>query len=483
MDAVRPVFDTLVTFAPGTTDVVPSLATGWTISPDGLDYTFTLREDVAFQTSAIFAPTRSMNAEDVVFSFERQLPGPGAAKTLGGVYAQFRGPRLASLVESVTKLDERSVRFRLKRPAARFLADLAMPVNAIQSLEYGYRMQQQGTPERFDTQPIGTGPFRLVDDRRDVAIRYQAFEDHWRGRPKLDTLVYSITPTASARLHKLKSGECHVAAAVDPADAAAIATDPQLRLRAIPGLTLGYLAINTRRKPFDDVRVRRAINMAIDRETIVSAIYPGAGSLVETPLPLASWASDDQARAYPYDAKEARRLLLQAGVTAGLKADLWFPPDSRSYNPDAKRMARMIASDLEPLGIKLELKSAPWESYWSQLMKGDSTLALAGWIGDNGDPDEFMETLLSCAAAKDGGTNIARWCDARYDALVGEASRITERETRADLYARAQALFHEAAPWVPMASARLLDGARANVENFVMSPLGSHDFSAVDLGD
>ena len=482
MDALRPVFDTLVGFAPGTTDIVPALAERWTISPDGRDYTFHLRPAVAFHSNKDFTPTRPMNAEDVVFSFERQLPGSTASEKFGGAdYAEFRGIRLTQIVERVEAIDERTVRFRLKRPDAPFLADLAMPVNSVQSVEYAFRMRQQGTPERFDRRPVGTGPFRLAD-RGDIAIRYQAFDGHWRGRPKIDTLVFSFTPTASSRLQKLKSGECHVAASPDPVDAAAIAADPRLRLSATPGLTIGYLALNTTRKPFDDVRVRRAINMAIDREAILSAIYPGTASLAAGPLPAASWASDGTIEPYRYDPQEARRLLLEAGVTSGLKIDLWYPPDSRTYNPDAKRMAHMIAADLEPLGIMVEENSAPWETYWRRLMNGETTLALAGWIGDNGDPDDFMETLLSCAAGR-RGTNVARWCDRRYDALVGEASRASEPERRTALYAKAQRIFHDAAPWVPIASAKMLSATRAEVRNFVTSPLGFHDFAAVDLAE
>ena len=116
-------------------------------------------------------------------------------------------------------------------------------------------------------------------------------------------------------------------------------------------------------------------------------------------------------------------------------------------------------------------------------MNGETTLALAGWIGDNGDPDNFMATLLDCAGAEKGGHNVARWCDAGYDTLIERARQVTDRKTRARIYADAQAIFHEQAPWVPIASPRFLVAARANVMNFVMNPLGFHDFSAVDLAE
>nr|WP_245396520.1 ABC transporter substrate-binding protein [Jiella sonneratiae] len=473
-------FDTLVAVAPGSTEIVPSLAESWSISDDRRTYTFRLQGDVSFQSSEAFKPTRPMNAADVVFSFDLQRPDRTAE---AGEFAEFRGDGIWKNVESVEAVDDRTVRFRLKAPSAPFLASLAMPLNAIQSAEYAHSMRQQGTPERFVDRPIGTGPFRLADYRPGIAIRYQAFEGHWDGRPPLDTLVFSITPSAAARLQKLRSGECHVAAAPAPADAEAIAADGALRLLSTPGLTLGYLAVNTTRKPFDDVRVRRALTMAIDRESILAAIYPGTGTLATGPLPQASWASDGAAAEDGYDPAEARRLLLEAGVTSGLKVDLWYPAENRAYNPDAKRMALMVAADLEPLGIKVEQKSAPWEEYWRRLMDGETTLAFAGWMGDTGDPDDFAATLLSCSAAKPGGTNIARWCDAGYDRLIEKARQETDRSVRAALYREAQQIFRQQAPFVPIASPEQLTAMRGTVENYVASPLGFHDFSAVDLAD
>ncbi|MCQ0988969.1 ABC transporter substrate-binding protein [Jiella marina] len=482
MDAARPMFNTLVAFAPGTTDLVPALAESWTISPDGREYVFKLRPNVPFHANDEFTPSRTLNAEDVLFTLMRQWKEDHPYHEVGGGrFDYFLDMGMPTLLEEIEAVDPMTVRIRLTRPEAPFLADLALPFNAILSAEYADRMMEAGTPEKLDTAPIGTGPYQFVDFRKDVAIRYEAFDRYWRGRPKIDTLVFSITPTPAARLTKLKAGECHVMAFPSPNDLASIANDPRLELLELRGFNVGYLAINTSRPPFDDVRVRRALNLAIDKKAILSAIYPGTGAEAKNPLPPTLWAYNDAITPYPYDPDAARELLVEAGVTDGMTIDLWYMPVSRPYNPDAKRMAQMIAADLEPLGIRVNIVTAPWEEYRNKLQAGETTLALYGWTGDNGDPDNFMHTLLSCTAARPGGNNIARWCNPRFDDLVVRAKENADRDVRKTLYDAAQEVFHEDAPWVPIAHSVFLVATRANVVNFTMDPLGYHVFERVDL--
>ena len=422
MDAARPMFNNLVEFAPGTTDLRPALAESWTISEDGREYLFRLRPDVHFHSNAWFKPSRTLDADDVVFTLMRQWKTDNPFHDVGGGrFDYFVDMGMPELLASIDAPDKMTVRIRLTRPEAPFLADLALPFNAILSAEYADAMLKAGTLERVDTHPIGTGPFSFAGFRKDVTIRYRAFDDYWRGRPKIDTLVFSITPTAAARLTKLKAGECHVMAFPSPADAASIANDPRLNLLKLKGFNVSYLAINTTKPPFDDVRVRRALNLAIDKQAIVSAIFDGTGAPAKNPLPPTLWAYNDAVEPYPYDPAEAKRLFAEAGITDGLSVNLWYLPVSRPYNPNGRRMAEMIAADLEPLGVRLQLKTADWDMYRQKLQDGETTLSLYGWTGDNGDPDNFMHTLLSCTAARIGGNNIARWCDEGFDDLVTAA--------------------------------------------------------------
>jgi dipeptide transport system substrate-binding protein len=482
INAGRPFFNNLVEFAPGSTDIHPSLAESWEISDDGTVYTFHLRQGVEFHSNAGFTPSRDFNADDVLFSFERQWGEDHPYYGVGGAnYDYFKDMGMPELLKSIEKVDEHTVRFTLNRPEAPFLADIAMPFAIIQSAEYADAMTAAGTPEKFDAEPIGTGPFAFAGFQPDVAVRFRAFEDYWAGKQPLDTLVFSITPNAAVRLAKLKAGECHVMAFPGPDDRAAIEGDPNLKFLEQEGLNIGYLAMNTQKPPFDDPRVRRAINMAIDRAAIIDAVYQGAGVLAKNPIPPTLWSYNDAIEDYPYDPAGAQELMIEAGLAEGFDTDLWYLPVSRPYNPNGKRVAEMIQADLATIGIHAKLMTDDWPVYRARLQDGETSMALYGWTGDNGDPDNFLNVLLGCTSARPGGNNIAKWCDPDYDALVTEAKLASDQARRDELYREAQMIFHEAAPWVPIAHSVVFMATRANVTGFKMDPLGRHAFEGVDL--
>src|SRR6478609_5004455 len=270
MNAGRPMFNNLVEFAKGSTVIEPGLAESWTVSEDGTEYVFRLRAGVKFHSNAVFQPTRTMNADDVVFSLMRQWKEDHPFHNVSGYsFDFFRDLGMPDLLKAIEKIDDRTVRITLTRPEAPFLANLAMPFNVVLSAEYADRLLAIGKPELLDTQPIGTGPFVFQSFQKDVTVRYRAFDDYWAGRQPIDTLVFSITPNPAVRLTKLKAGECHVMAFPNPADVPKIANDPSLTLLSQEGLNIGYMAMNTSRPPFSDVRVRRAVSMAIDKAAIV----------------------------------------------------------------------------------------------------------------------------------------------------------------------------------------------------------------------
>ncbi|RAI02236.1 ABC transporter substrate-binding protein [Acuticoccus sediminis] len=484
INAGRQIFDYLIDVKPGTTELIPSLAQSWTISDDGLVYTFKLREGVEFHSSRIFTPTRTMNADDVLFSLNRQLqPDHPFHNVPGGSFPYFDDTGMSDLLKSVEKVDDNTVRMTLTRPDATFLANLALPLSAIMSAEYADALLAQGHPELLDLEPVGTGYFAFLDLTPDVAIRYRAFEQHWRGPPAVDTLVFSITPNASVRLTKLTVGECHVTAFPDPADVETIMTNPDLELLQQEGYNVGYLAMNVTKPPFDDARVRRAVAMAIDKKSIIDAVYRGSGVAAVNPLPPASWAYNEEIEDYPYDPDAAWALLADAGHAEGFETDLWYIPVSRPYSPNGKRIAEMIAADLDRIGIRVHLVTKEWGDYRTSLQDGEHTMALYGWTGDNPDPDNFLNILLGCRSAIKGGNNVAKWCDPDYDALVTEATLVTDIGKRAALYRQAQVIAHDKAPWVPIAHSVVFMAKRRNVKGYVMDPLDRHIFGEVRLSD
>ena len=482
MNAGRPMFDTLVGLETGSLRVVPGLAESWTVSDDGRTYTFRLRPNVPFHANAHFKPTRSMNADDVVFSLNRQWKEDHPFHAVSGArYDYFRDLGLHEQLAGIDKIDDRTVRISIKEPDATFLPTLGMPFNVVLSAEYGERLARDGRKQVLDDEPIGTGPFTFAGYQPDVAVRYNVFPNYWAGRQPIDQLVFSITPNSAVRLTKLRSGECHVAAYPNPADADRISRDPALRLLRQEGLNIGYLALNTTRPPFNDVRVRRALNMAVDKAAIVEAVYGGAGAVAKNPIPPILWSYNDEISDYPYDPAGAAKLLAEAGYPSGFSTELYYLPVVRAYSPNGKRIAEMVGADLAKLGIRLTFVTDDWDRYRARLQAGEPPAALYGWTGDIGDPDNFLGLLLGCTSARPGGNNIAKWCDPAYDRLVTDAKRTLNQGERQALYREAQVIAHREAPWVPLAHSLVFMATRAEVQGFKMDLLGRQAFDGVDL--
>jgi dipeptide transport system substrate-binding protein len=476
-------YNRLVEFEDGGSKVVPALAEKWEISKDGKTYTFHLRRDVHFHTTAAFKPTRTMNADDVIFSFQRALSKTHPFhKVGGGNYLYFIGMDLDKLIHALTKVDEHTVRFTLSRPEAPFLADVAMSFAVILSKEYADQLMKAGTPEKIDTEPVGTGPFVLKRYVKDTSIRYEANPEYWRGRPKLDKVVFAITPDANVRLQKLKAGECHLIAEPSPQDLNAISADTKLKLMSQPGANIGYLAFNVQKPPFDKVEVRRAVAHALNREYYLKAIYQGTATLAKNPLPPTVWGADPGTKDYDYDPAKAKALLKQAGFPDGFSAELWTLPVSRPYNPNGKKMGELMQADLAKVGIKVKLVTYDWPTYLAKARAGDHQMVQLGWTTDNGDPDNFLGTLLSCAAIAGGG-NMARWCDKNYDKIITEARSLTGTAARTSRYFKAQKIFKQAAPWVTLVHATVFRGLSRKVKGYKISPLGVENFFPLDLTD
>ena len=341
----RQVYNQLVEFERGTTDIVPGLAESWEVSDDGTTYTFKLREGVKFHSNDQFTPSRDFNADDVIFSFDRQGNDENPYNSYsGGTWEYFNSMSMPDLVESIEKVDDYTVRFNLTRPEAPFIANMAMDFASILSKEYADQLQEAGTPELLNQQPIGTGPFSFVGYQKDAVIRYSANEDYWKGAAPIDNLVFAITPDASVRYQKLQAGECHVMPYPNPADLDAMESDENVNLMQQEGLNVGYLAYNTQVEPFDQVEVRKALNMAIDKQAIIDVVFQGSGTAAKNPIPPTIWSYNDEVEDYPYDPEQAKQMLEEAGVT-DLSMKIWAMPVQRPYNPNARRMAELMQED------------------------------------------------------------------------------------------------------------------------------------------
>ena len=479
-DAARPVYNRLTEFKRGTTEVTPGLAESWDIADGGKTITFHLRKGVKWHSNKEFKPTRDFNADDVLFSFNRQWkPDNPYFKVSGGKYDYFNDMDMPSLLETIEKKDDNTVVFHLQSPNVAILANLAMDFAAISSAEYADFLLKKGKPEQLDQAPIGTGPFSFVSYQKDAVIRFKKNPDYFGEKALVDDLVYAITPDATARYAKLKAGECHVNAYPRPADLAEMQKDASLKVINQSGLNIAFWAFNVQKPPLDKKEVRQALSMAIDRDAIIRDVYLGAGEKAKTLIPRTMWSYNDKIVDYPYDPEKAKALLASAGVKS-LDIDLWYQPVQRPYNPNGKRIGEMMQADLAKIGVNAKLVTFEWGEYRKRAQSGEHQTAQLGWTGDNGDPDNFF-FLDGCTDNKPASNNIPKWCNAEYNDLLVKARVIPDQAERAKLYSRMQEIEHEEAPELLVAHSTVFEAMRANVEGYKQSPLGTHTFEGVDV--
>jgi len=476
----HPIYNRLTEFKVGTTEVIPALAESWDVSDDGMTVTFNLRKGVKFHSNDMFTPSRDFNADDVIFTFNRQKNDDHPFNLVsGGTWEYFDGMSMPDLVGSIEKLDDYTVVFNLTRPEAPFIANMAMDFASVVSAEYGDAMLVAGTPEMLNQAPIGTGPFAFQAYQKDAVIRYLRNDDYWGDAAKVESLIFAITPDASVRYQKVRAGECHVMAYPNPADIQAMQAAEDVVVMEQEGLNVGYLAYNTTMAPFDNANVRRALNMAIDKQAIIDVVFQGSGQIAKNPIPPTMWSYNDAVVDDAYDPDAARAMLEAEGVT-DLNMKVWAMPVQRPYNPNARRMAELMQEDFAQIGVTVEIVSYEWGEYLSRSRELDRDGAvLLGWTGDNGDPDNFLAVLLGCDGI--GNSNRANWCHQPFDDLIQQAKVLPTQAERQPLYEQAQVVFKEQAPWATIAHSLVYMTLRPEVEGYVVHPLGGHIFNQVGL--
>ncbi|TPI29949.1 ABC transporter substrate-binding protein [Mesorhizobium sp. B3-1-6] len=480
----RTVYSRLVEFKHGGTEIEPGLADKWEISDDGLVYTFHLHPGVKFQTTDYFKPTRDLNADDVVFSFDRQFnkenPWNGDKYLPNLTWDYYTGMDMPKYVAKWEKVDDLTVKLTLTEPNAPMLANLGMDFASIVSKEYADQLQKDGKMADFSTKPIGTGPFQFVDYQLDSVIRYAANPDYFKGKEKIDDLVFAITPDATARIQKVLAGECDIAPYPNPADIATIKANKDVTLMDQAGLNIGYMSYNTTIPPLDKPEVRHALNQAIDREALIKSLFQDAGAIpAENLIPPTMWSWDKDVKTDAYNPDEAKKVLEAAGLK---EIQLWAADRVRPYNPNFQRAAELIQADWAKVGVKANIVNYEWTKYREEGKKKDRPGAFQiGWTGDNGDPDNFFATLFACSAI--GVSNYSSWCDKDFEDLIQKAKKTSDQAERTKLYEQAQVIFAKEAPAFLLAHSQVYSVVRNNVTGYKMDPLGIHRFDGVDKAE
>ena len=453
------IFEGLVRFKPGTNELEPCLAETWRVSSDGLVWTFYLRRNVKFQDETPF------NSEAVKFSMERQLPPQVPEKAN---YASF----IFGMVDKVQCPDPYTVKFLLKYPYAPFLNNLAMP-NAAPIVS---PTAASALGEKFGDQPVGTGPFCLDSWQKGKAIVLSANKNYWGKPPECSKLTFKVVKNSRLRALALKVGLVDIIDGITPSDARLL-QEKNYPVYQTPGLDLNYLGFFTNKKPFAEAAMRRAFSMAIDRSHINTGIFKGASFEANGPLPPGVLGYDPDTRPIPYDPSGAKELLAQIGYPNGMKVTLITYTNTRPYNPaGGEELATAIKADLASIGIETEIKAYHWQQYKEALLKSEGDAYLYGWISDNGDPDNFLYTLLS-ASQIENGLNTSHYKNSEAEQLFIRAQQEIEPGLREQLYRKAVNIIVKDAPWVFLNHSLKLAATAPGLEGFSLNSNGTTQLS------
>ncbi len=472
------IYSRLIDFDSTTYEQVPALASSWHVTSNGKMITFYLRKDVKFHQTPYFTPTRNLNADDVIFSFDRILNKENPFyQSVNGSFPFFQSVKFSEMVESIEKIDDHTVRFRLLRPQSTFLANIAAPFSVILSKEYADQLlTTEESLTNLDSQPIGTGPFKFQSYQNGVLVRFQRHDDYWRSEVQIEKLLYNISPSNTGRLTKLFTHECDVIAY--PIAMEEIKSREDLELEQVTSFNVAFLAFNVQKPPFDNPLVRKAIAHAIDKKALINAVYYDQAEIADSLLPKASWAYSDQVSTVEHSKEIAKSLLVDAGLGDGFSIDVWAIPVQRSYNPNAMKMAKLIQADLAQIDINVNIITFEWSTFLKKLASGEHQSVLIGWSADHPDPDNFFSPLLSCAAVESGG-NRANWCNPNFDQLLQQALSSNDDLIRKDLYFKAQQILANEVPLIPLANGKRSQARVAGIEGNILYSFGGISFENV----
>ena len=444
---IKSLFDGLMDYEPGTTTLRPDLAESYEISDDGMTFTFKLRPGVKFHNG------REMTAEDIKYSIERvlnpatQSPGAGFFGSIKGVEAVTGGQ--SPTVEGIEVVDPQTIRFQLSRPDATFLHVMAINFAHVVPKE---EVEKYGAD--FGKNPVGTGAYKLAEWTLGQRVVFEKNPDYWReGVPNLDRITFEIGQEPNVALLRLQRGEVDVLGdPIPPAQFLQVRQDPQYKDWIIEGgqLHTGYVTMNVKTPPFDNVKVRQAVNHAINKDRIVRIIN-NRGVPANQPLPptMPGYAKDYQG--YAYDPERAKQLLAEAGQGGGFTTELYA--NNTDPNP---RIAQAIQQDLAAIGITAEIKSLAQANVIAAGGDGTAPMIWSGgmaWIADFPDPSNFYGPILGCGGAVKGGWNWSWYCNEELDKQAAEADAIVDPGKVGEREDKWRGIFlkvMEDAPWAPV---------------------------------
>lgn len=392
------IYDTLLYYSPdGTKDPEPRIAESYEISDDGLDYTFHLRDDVTFHDGT------PVTADDVVFSIELYKA------------SEYQGSQI-SMLSSVEATDEHTVVCHLDAPYSPFLQGICSPM--IASKAY-----YESSEDDFVNNPIGTGPYKFVSRAKGSNIKLEANEDYYRGAPEIKEVTFEVIPDSSTKAIALQTGEVNFAE-IDSATKPQLEANPAITIAEVPTSAFSYIAMNTEKEPFNDVKVRQAINYAIDRDNLVAVCYDGEAEVNSNICAKERFGYSDDQFQYTYDPEKAKELLAEAGIETPY--DLGEILVAEKYS----NLATVIQNDLKAVGLDVTISVKEFNSYISDLQNGSYGITALNMTLE-GDTQTLEMAFTSDYI---GIANNARYSDEEMDKLFEQARTETDNDKRAEIF-------------------------------------------------
>jgi ABC-type transport system substrate-binding protein len=444
---IKSVFDGLMDYNPGTTELRPGLAEKFELSDDGKTYTFTLRDGVKFHNG------RELTAEDVVYSLNRvvnpatQSPGQGFFSMIEGYDDAAAGK--AETLSGVSAPDAKTVVIKLARPDATFLHIMALNFSFVVPKE---AVEAAGAD--FGKKPVGTGAFKLAEWTLGQRLVFEKNADYWiAGVPYLDSFTVEVGQEPVVALLRAQKGEIDIPGdGIPPAKFVEVMKDPEQAKNVVEGgqLHTGYVTMNVTKAPFDKPEVRRAVNMAINKDRIIQVIN-GRAIPATQPLPPSMPGYSTAYKGYAYDQEGAKKLLADAGYPDGFETEIYVM--NTDPNP---RIAQAIQQDLKAIGIKAGIKSLAQANVIEAGGAGNAPMVWSGgmaWIADFPDPANFYGPILGCGGAVEGGWNWSKYCNEALDQKAAEADSIVDLAKADERLAKWSEIYTsvmEDAPWAPV---------------------------------
>lgn len=426
-------------------ELQPGLAESWT-KLDETTYEFKLKQGVKFHNG------EELKASDVKFTMLRALESPNVGHIVGAI-----DPAKIEIVDDYT------IKIGTAEPFAPLLAHLAHTGASILNEK---AVTEAG--ENYGQQPVGTGPFKFVSWTNGDNIVFEGFEDYHNGAPKLTKVTFRSIPENTNRTIELETGGVDLVYEVDPNDVTRVEENEDLVLQRTANLSTVYIGFNCQKAPFDNVKVRQAVNMALDTDAIIESVMKGVGAPAKGPLGSMVWASNQNLEPYSYDVEKAKALLAEAGYPDGFETTIWT-----NENQQRMDIAEIAQNQLSAIGIKAEVNVMEWGAYLDGTAKGEHDMFILGWVTVTGDPDYGLYPLFHSSQFGDAG-NRTFYSNPEVDSLLDKARNSADPKEREDAYMKVQQIVRDDAPWAFLNTGEYIDGMTKNLKGFVQHPAGHH---------